>query len=279
MIVRDILKYCEKQLSDHQKDSATIEAHVVVGHVLKKSRSDLLRDQDVELSEYQQSEIFRVIHERISGNPLSYITGHRDFYGLSFTVNRNVLIPRQETELLIETVMRWICIEHLRLNIVDVGTGSGCLAVALAVNVEKADITAIDISKEALSVAAQNCRYHSVNNRVQLRQGSLLSGFVGIADVIVANLPYIKKNEINHLQQEIMYEPIQALDGGLDGLHFQRELLHQSRSKLSSSGILAMEISPEQGSALEDLAKEIFPLREVRLLRDLNGHERVLCIK
>ena len=118
-------------------------------------------------------------------------------------INRNVLVPRQETELLIETVLDFVSPGQQEIEIVDVGTGSGCIAIAIAVSLENANIIAIDISDKALAVARQNCQYHSVGNRVSLRQGDILDVFSGLADVIVANLPYIKSDEIQCLQPEV----------------------------------------------------------------------------
>jgi len=279
MTVQSILRQCQTFLSDHQKESAEIESQVIVGHVLKKSKSDLLRDLGTNLNSYQKSEVFRMMSERASGKPLAYLIGHRDFYGLNFMINQNVLVPRQETELLIETVLDFVPPDQPELEIVDVGTGSGCIAIAIAANLENANVIAIDISDKALTVARQNCQYHSVGNRISLRQGDILDVFSGLADVIVANLPYIKSDEIQCLQPEVQHEPRLALDGEGDGLCYQREFLIQSKSKLNKNGILAMEIDPVQYTLLEALAKDIFPMRTVNFIQDTNGHQRVLCVK
>ena len=277
MIVQSVLKQCEKFLSDHEKESPAIESQVIVGHVLKKSRSDLLRDLGTDLSLYEQSEVFRIMSERSYGTPLAYLIGHRDFYGLNFMVNHNVLVPRQETELLVETVLDFVNSDQR--EIVDVGTGSGCIGIAIAVSLNNANITAIDISDKALDVARQNCQYHFVGDRIVLKKGNLLNVFSGLADVIVANLPYIKSDEIQYLQPEVRCEPRLALDGEEDGLCFQRELLIQSKSKLNKTGFLAMEIDPEQYASLEFLAKDIFPMKTVDFIQDGNGDKRVLCVK
>ena len=279
MTVEAILKKCEKLLSDHHKESVALESRVIVGHVLKKSNSDLLRDRETELDSYQEAEVLRLMGERVSGKPLAYLIGHREFYGLSFTVNQNVLVPRQETELIIDTVLDSTSVDHGPINIVDVGTGSGCIAVALAVSLKNAKISAIDISNKALSVARQNCRYHLVENRVDLIQGDILRNFFGLADAIVANLPYIRSDEIQYLPSEVLSEPKLALDGDYDGLRFQREFLKQSKTRLKKSGFLAMEMDPQQSATLEIIAKAIFPDKTVTSITDAGRHSRVLFVK
>ena len=279
MTIEATLEKCEKFLSDHNKEFVALESRVIVGHVLKKSNSDLLRDRETDLDSYQEAEVLRLMRERVSGKPLAYLIGHREFYGLSFTVNQNVLVPRQETELIIETVLDSISDDYGLIKIVDVGTGSGCIAVALAVSLKNAKISAIDISNEALSVARQNCRYHLVENRVDLIQGDILRNFFGLADAIVANLPYIKSDEIQYLSSEVLSEPKLALDGDHDGLRFQRKFLKQSKTRLKKSGFLAMEMDPQQSATLEIIAKAIFPDKTVTSITDASWHSRVLFVK
>ena len=196
------------------------------------------------------------------------------------SVNHDVLIPRQETELLVETVLSFINESQLdNPRIVDVGTGSGAIAIALAINQPTAIIDAVDISEKALKVAKSNIDKHGLNDRISLQMGDLLASIhENDLDVIVSNPPYIPTEDISFLQGEVLLEPRVALDGGEDGLGVISRLLWESTIKLSSNGILIFEVGSEQALAALNLAEQIFPKRPVRLLEDLSRNPRAILI-
>ncbi len=220
------------------------------------------------------------VRRREEGEPLAYITGHREFYGLEFRVDRRALIPRQETETLVDCV-----IEHCAalggdgaVSVADVGTGSGAIAVAVAVCVPNATVTAIDVDAGALEVADANRRRHGVEGRVRLALGDLLAPLSAPVDVIVSNPPYIRSGDMAVLPREVRSEPAGALDGGADGLRVVRRLLADAPARLNAGGALFVEIAPEQLGEVRRLARRIFPGARVTHREDGLGLARVVCV-
>jgi len=219
---------------------------------------------------------------RVAGEPLAYIRGHKEFFGLDFLVDPRVLIPRPETEGLVEAALDWS-----RLSAdgsgpflaADIGTGCGAIAISLAVNLPEAIVYATDISQDALEVAAANARRHGVEDRVRLRRGDLLTPLPHPFPLIVANLPYIARSDLPRLAREVAtYEPRQALDGGEQGLDVIGRLLQQAPSRLVTGGCLLLELGYGQGQIVMELARAAFPRARLRLLPDLAGVPRVLSV-
>ena len=217
---------------------------------------------------------------RAEGEPLAYITGRREFYGLDLHVDRRVLVPRQETETLVDCV-----IEHCAalegagdVRVVDVGTGSGAIAIAVAVRVPRAQVIAIDADAGALEVADANRRRHGVDGHVSLARGDLLAPLAGPVDVIVSNPPYIRSADMARLPREVRREPAGALDGGVDGLVVVRRLLEDAPRRLKSGGGLFVEIAPEQLGEVQELAGRSFPEGSVTHREDALGLPRVVCV-
>ncbi len=217
---------------------------------------------------------------RGEGEPLAYITGRREFYGLDFRVDRRALIPRQETETLVDCV-----IEHCAalegdgaVSVADVGTGSGAIAIAVAVRVPRAQVTAIDVDAGALEVADSNRRRHGVEGRVVLARGDLLAPLAAPVDVVVANPPYVPSAELARLPREVRREPAGALDGGCDGLAVARRLLADAPPRLNAGGALFVEIAPEQLDEVQRLARRSFPGARVTHRKDALGLARVVCV-
>ena len=268
-----------EQLVGIGSHDARIEAEVILRHVLRIDRAAMLRDLQESLILEQEDLVTTLVKRRLEGEPLSYITGTREFYSLSFEITEDVLIPRQETELLVEAVIEFSKKRDWSLlNIVDVGTGSGAIAVAIAVNIPFARVTAIDISPEALNVADVNRRTHGVHDRVLLRLGNLLEPLSGEMNIIVSNPPYVPEGDIDGLQREVLREPRVALDGGPDGLTVVRNLLRQAKSKLSSLGMVVFEIDPTQARKASQLSKKMFPDASITILEDLSGMHRAVLI-
>jgi len=235
------------------------------------------------LASYRQ-----LIERRARHEPVAYIVGYKEFYGLDFHVDRRVLIPRPETELLVERAIELASGIRDRdyglgvdsLILADVGTGSGAVAVSLAVNLPQAMVYAIDASAEALEVAAINCCRHAVEDRVHLLQGNLLDPLPMPVNLIVANLPYVREDELAELPPEIKcYEPLSALDGGPDGLSYIRHLLAQAEGYLKPGGAILLEIGARQGKAVLDLARCHFPKADIEVSQDYAGLDRIVIVR
>ena len=268
------------RLSEKGTLDADLESEVIIRYVLGIDRSVFFRDLMRSITFHEKQSLEKIIKRRLLGEPLSYIIGTREFYSISLFVNHDVLIPRQETELLVETILSFVNENQLNNpRIVYVGTGSGAIAIGLAINVPTAIIDAIDISEKALKVAKSNIDMYGLNDRVSLHRGDLLASInENDLDVIVSNPPYIPTGDISFLQGEVLLEPRVALDGGEDGLSVISRLLWESTIKLSSNGILIFEVGSEQALAALNLAKQIFPKRPVRLLEDLSRNPRAILI-
>jgi release factor glutamine methyltransferase len=213
-----------------------------------------------------------LLERRLSGEPSAYITGHREFYGLDFRVNPSVLIPRPESELLVETALDIAKNRPLSI-IADIGTGSGAIAISLALGLPRAKIYATDISAAALEVALANCRQHGVSGRVRLLEGNLLEPLPEPVDIIVANLPYVSQSELAP-----RFEPPLALDGGTDGTKIIEQLCQQVGGKLKAGGWLLLEIGQGQRATVVAILHNIFPEGEIEVIPDLGGIERLVCL-
>ncbi|MDD4923655.1 MAG: peptide chain release factor N(5)-glutamine methyltransferase [Dehalococcoidales bacterium] len=272
MIHRDCLNQTRNVLSGSNIDDASLESELLVRHVTGHSRVQLYQNLEVELPEDVWERLQQVISRRLQGEPSAYITGNREFYGLDFYVNRNVLIPRPETEHLVDKALE-LGRSYTRPIIADIGTGSGAIAVSLAVNLPKAEIIATDISFEALKTADINCHRHNVNDRITLLCGNLLEPLPQKADIITANLPYVKKEDI----PQGSCEPRLALDGGEDGLDIIRLLCSQVENRINTGGYLLLEIGLGQKNAVVDLLKGIASVKDVEVIPDLSGIDRIVC--
>jgi release factor glutamine methyltransferase len=274
--IKDILHETSQTLINFGIPDANLEAEVLIRYVLKIDRETIFQDLEKHLSKDQEYAICSVIEKRRSYYPLSYIIGKREFYGIELMVNENVLIPRQETELLVDQVIN-VSNNHI-LKIVDVGTGSGAIAIAIATMLPEVKIIATDISIDALRVADENIKINGVSNRVSLRKSNLLDLINEKVDVIVSNPPYIPTNEIPNLQLEVQKEPYIALDGGHDGIDYIRKLISDAGSKLNKNGHIFIEIDPSQAKEVLKIAYEYFPNAQSEIIKDLSKNDRVLAI-
>jgi release factor glutamine methyltransferase len=254
-----------------------LDAQVLLAHVLEKPRAWILAHPEHQLSAEDNGKLNRALQELRQGVPLPYVIGHWEFFGLDFQVPPDVLIPRPETELLVEKAIEWLNAHPERRWAVDVGTGSGCIAVALATRVEDLTITASDISHSAVKIAHLNAMKQGVRSRIHLLQANLLPPISTAFDLICANLPYIPSDTLRTLEIHGR-EPRLALDGGMDGLDMIRRLLEESRYQISPGGCMLLEIEASQGMIVRELATRLFPDGDVRIWPDLAGHERLLEI-
>ena len=258
-------------------EEARLDAELLLGHALGITRAQLYTYPQSQLSSVELASFRQLIERRARREPVAYIVGHKEFYGLDLFVDDRVLIPRPETELLVEKAIE---ISQRQSVVADVGTGSGAIAISLAVHLPQAQVYATDASPEALEVAARNCRRHCVEDRVHLLQGHLLEPLPEPVDLIVANLPYVSQAELAQLPPEIShYEPREALDGGPDGLDHIRHLLAQAGGHLKSRGIVLLEIGATQGQAVVALARRHFPAARVEIAQDYAGLDRVVIMR
>ena len=282
MRIRESLVKTASLLSSDGIDDADLEAEVLLRHALGWRRTELFAALEAPVPPSVEGQLRILVNRRLGREPLAYLLGHREFYGLDFLVNAHVLIPRQETEVLVDRTLEHCSSRKGRrdgLLIADVGTGCGAIAIAIAANLPHVTICATDVSREALTVADINRRHHGLQERVQLVRADLLHGLPGPADVIVSNPPYLKTEEIPQLAAEIGREPVRALNGGADGLDVIRRLLHQAGSALRPGGCLLVEIAPEQQEAVSQLATELFRNAHVSFASDSLGLARALVVE
>jgi release factor glutamine methyltransferase len=258
-------------------DSAALDAQVLLAHVLGKPRAWVLAHPEVRLTSPQAEALQEALDRLQKGEPLPFVLGHWEFFGLDMLVAPTALIPRPETELLVEGALEWLKANPARRQAADVGTGSGCIAVALAKGVHDLHILATDLSLSALQIARQNADRHQVGGRVHCLQADLLPPLKAGLDLLCANLPYIPSPKLNDLRVA-QREPRLALDGGPDGLRLIRRLLCAAGSVMRPGGLLLLEIEASQGAAARALARSAFPIAEVTVLPDLAGLDRLLRI-
>ena len=252
---------------------------MLVCHVLEIDRAQLLSHPEHTLTPHHQRDLDALVQRRRQREPLPYILGAREFYGLDFIVTPAVMVPRPETESLVEHALGWAQ-ARAHVTIADIGTGSGCIAVSMAVHLPGTDIIAVEISPAALEVARRNIRRHGVQKRVRLVQGDLAGPLSEPVDILVANLPYVRDDEIPSLQPEVRdYEPREALAGGPDGTRLITALLKQAPSRLKPGGVVILEMDPRQRNALAQAAVQVFPGADVGVVKDLAGRDRVLVVQ
>jgi len=228
-------------LEDSKLDE--LEVEIILASLLNKDRSFIYAHPEYRLAHSVLNKLTNRLRRRSKGEPLAYILGYKEFYGLKFFVDKHVLIPRPETETLVDETLSWIKKQGLTSQVIcDVGTGSGCIAISLAKHLPSARIYAIDLSKTALEVAKKNAKLHGVAEKIIFLQGNLLLSLPEKVDILVANLPYIPTKSISSLQTEIRdWEPKEALDGGPDGMALYDSLFEQSKLKLKPHGIVFYE--------------------------------------
>lgn len=277
LTVSDALLELRKRLQPHS-ESAVWDARVLLAQVTGKTTSWLAAHPDAPLTNEQREELGQLARRLEAGEPLPYIAGHWEFYGLDFIVTPAVLIPRPETELLVEHALAWFSARPSKRTAADVGTGSGIIAISLAVRLPDLRITATDISAEALAIARMNASSHGVDSRITFVETDLLAGVEGTFDLICANLPYIP-TKVLHGLKVYRSEPTLALDGGPDGLGLIRRLLSQSRQKLAPGGLILLEIEATLGEQTLELARSAFPGARVDLRQDYAGKDRLVSIE
>lgn len=278
--IREVLQQTHRVLEEPGIPDARLEAEVMVINVMRMPRQDIFSHQEDEVSPQQERDLAQIVERRLNREPLAYILGYKEFYGINLLVNPNVLVPRPETETMVEHAlfMSLMGMETSELVVADVGTGTGAIAINLAIHLPAARIYAVDVADPVLDVASYNIRAHNVADRITLLQGDLLEPLPEPVDLIVANLPYIPTGRIPTLQPEVQWEPKAALDGGTDGLDLIARLLSQAPAKLKKHGVILLELDPEQVPAAEELARQHLPEATTSVERDLAELDRILVV-
>lgn len=271
MTYREALNLGEKVLSLANIEDSRNDAWLLLSMVCKMDRSFYYLHMEEDLPEEQLSEYEIALKKRAEHVPLQYIVGETEFMGLKFKVNSNVLIPRQDTETLVEEALKVV---KPGMRVLDLCTGSGCIIISILHNVTEVEGYAIDISKQALNVAKENAKLNDVS--VMFERSDLFDNVVGTFDIIVSNPPYIRTEEIVKLMPEVQsFEPLEALDGKEDGLYFYREIVAKCKDYLNPDGRILFEIGYDQGEEVSALLREA-GFQEIRVIKDLAQNDRVV---
>ena len=276
MTLKQTLDQARRVLTSNEIEDAWLEAELLLRHTLMVSRVQLYLDFNRELSPEQEKTFRQLIERRTKGEPSAYITGHREFYDLDFYVDPGVLIPRPESELLVEKAIN-LAQECAISTIADIGTGCGAIAISLAINLPKVKLYATDISAPALEVARLNCQQHKVEDRIRLLQGNMLDPLPEPVDIIIANMPYVKRVEVHTIP--LHFEPPLALDGGRDGLEKIYELCKRVGAKLCSHGYLLLEVGQGQANPVAAFLHSLYPSAQIEVTPDFGGIERVISLR
>lgn len=270
-------------LEEYQSETPELDVQLLLAHATGQTRTWLFAHLDAPLTPSQVDSAKEAFAQLQAGTPLPYLLGHWEFYGLDLDITPDVLIPRPETELLVEKAIKWLSTSPERRTVADIGTGSGAIAIAIAMHVPGVRILATDISYNALKVARHNAEKFHVHHRIDFLQCDLLPQHIDPLpterhfDLICANLPYIPTETLYGLPI-YEHEPTLALDGGADGLNVVRRLLQLAPDWLAPNGMMLLEIEATQGTKALSLAYDLFDEVTLQLHQDLAGHNRILEI-
>ncbi len=279
MTIREAINKASIELKTKQIDSPKQKARQLMQFILKKDRQYLIVYDNKQLTPQQKEKYFKSIEKIVNGTPLQHITQRQEFMKMSFYVNQNVLIPRPDTEILVEEVIK-IAEKINAKKILDLCTGSGAIAVSLAKYIKDSQITATDISNEALEVAEYNAKINGVERQIAFIQSNLFQDIPKEKyDMIVSNPPYIKREVIKTLQKEVRREPIIALDGGYDGLDFYRKIIYQADEFLKYKGYLCLEIGYDQKEDVIELIEQQNKYINTYSKKDLYDNDRIVITK
>jgi len=256
------------------------ETELLFSEILKCDRASLYLNGADQLTDKDSALVAETLKKRIAGEPIQYILGKADFFGLEFKVTPDCLIPRPETEILVETAVSAISHQPSPVSILDIGTGSGCIAVSLAKKFPEAKITATDISARAIEVARENAEFNGA--KVNFIKTDLFPTYYlpsTTYNLIISNPPYVLSGEIDKLQAEVKCEPRIALDGGADGLEFYRRIIKDAPLFLRDNGILILEIGCGQAKQIEEIINNKISLKVIERVRDYSGIERVIVAR
>lgn len=283
--IQEALQQAVAQIEQTKAQTPLLDAEVLLCHVLDMDRLYLYIDRRRELTQRQWEQYATFVEKRMAGVPVQYIIHKQEFMGLEFYVEEGVLIPRPDTEILVETVIHWAekkIKKEQPITIVDLGTGSGGITVSLAKYIPNTFVYSVDISPKALKIGAKNAQSNGVKESIAFLQGDL---FVPLekaqlqdkVDILVSNPPYIPKHQIDKLQVEVAkYEPRLALDGGMDGLDFYRRIVDHGYTFVKNGGFIALEVGHDQADQVKGMMEKKKKYKTIQKIKDLAGIERVV---
>ncbi len=284
--LRSVLREAAETLSSNHIEQARLESGILLAHVLGLRKEDIIIYSDQELTDPQEEKFQQLVERRCRKEPLAYIVGHREFWSLEFKVNPKVLIPRPETEGVVERLLNLAGDETSEkvILMLDVGTGSGILAIVAALEFPKARITAVDNSGDALEVARENALWHQVAERIEFLEMDLMRDWDlpknDLYDYIFSNPPYIPSRELKQLMPDVRdYEPREALDGGPDGLACYRCIVANAFPYLKPGGHLIFEVGDDQAEPVQQSLQAHGGLDEIEIVQDLSGRDRVVSAR
>jgi release factor glutamine methyltransferase len=278
MIIRDILDEVIRNFTSVGIPSARLDAEVLLSFCLGCERLEFYKNSNRLINEKEQTAFQNLVARRLKWEPVAYITGRKEFWSFVLEVNRDVLIPRPDTEVLVEETINIITtINSKDIKILDIGTGSGAIALALAKEIPGAKITATDISSAALKVAKKNARNLGLDSLIDFRQGNLFEPVDGFFDIIVSNPPYIAEEEYRNLPRGVKdYEPREALLAGVQGTEFYEKIINQAPDHLQSGGWLLLEIGETQAEDIRKIAETAGKYKDISIRNDYAGRPRVI---
>jgi release factor glutamine methyltransferase len=275
--VQKLLDWTTDYFKNYNIEWPHLEAEILLAHALDIKRIQLYTNHERTVSQGELSRFKALILRRSKHEPIAYITNNQPFMSLDFFVDPAVLIPRPETEKLVEIAIEEAKQKDPSLLITDIGTGSGCIAVSLAKFLPETKVIAIDSAEKAIKIAQKNAEFHRVADRCQFALGNLFEPLKEKVDLIVSNPPYIPSADIKTLETDVKdFEPVAALDGGKDGLDYIKQIIDQSPDHLNPQGMLLVEIGFDQGSHVKNMAQENKRYTNIEIKKDLNGNDRVL---
>ncbi|WP_425446192.1 peptide chain release factor N(5)-glutamine methyltransferase [Dethiothermospora halolimnae] len=282
--IQNLLKTANAKLKERRNPQ--LDSMLLLCYVINVDKIYIYTHRDQVIDMETVDKFYKLVEKRSKGYPLQYIIKKQEFMGLDFFVDEGVLVPRPDTEILVESIIKLVNESNMRdkdnINIVDIGTGSGAITLSLAHYIKNAFIYSIDISQDALNIAKRNCKNLRLENRVEFLNGDLFKPLENLykekeIDIIVSNPPYIPTKDITNLEVEVsQYEPKLALDGGIDGLNYYKKIIEQAPNYLKANGILALEIGYNQGKDLKKLLQQIGKFDNIEIKKDLAGHDRVV---
>ena len=277
MNIKQLLEYGTNLIKENGMEEAFLKAKIILCYILDERKEYLISHDLEEVSETNIKKYKDCLNRLIKNEPIQYIIGKQEFYGIEFKVNKNVLIPQPDTETLIEEVIKICNKENKNISILDLCTGSGAIGIALANNIDNVNIALSDISKEALEIARKNCV--NLNKKINIIESDLFENVNEKFDIIVSNPPYIKTDVIKTLSKEVQNEPKLALDGGKDGLEIYRRIINDAYKYLNKDGYLCLEIGYDQKEKVINLLNISNKYINIYSKKDLGGNDRIVICK
>lgn len=278
MKIKELIEYGKNTLNKNEVQDSSIISRILAEYILNFNRQEIIANLDKEVKEEQRVRYYLALIEIIQGMPIQYITNKQEFMKLDFYVDENVLIPQPDTEILVEKAIEEAKkIENV--EILDMCTGSGCIGISIAKNIENAKVTLVDISKYAIEIAKKNALRNKVESQLTFIQSNMFEKVEKKFDIIVSNPPYIKTDVIPKLDKQVQNEPHIALDGGKDGLKFYKIIIEEAQKYLKENGKLILEIGYDQKEEVENLIKQSGQYKKIEVIKDLSQNDRVIIVK